>query len=289
MLFTINTNFIEIPKVTMNANNISHIHEGADTANNRVMTVYFNDSSAYETLSFVTNRSGDGTRLVQILSNYLYQLSNIRTNVVDIEDINITSVVVDFEKLPLTDATFNQAITDILAEDPNGDYDLVPYGKIQDWDVSQVTDMRSAFQDKINFNGDISAWDTSSVTDMTLMFTRARAFNQSLNNWDVSSVISITFMFYEADVFDQPLSNWVFSTQLNDIQYMFTRCISFNKDLSSWDVSNITNMSRLFEGCSLYNQDLSGWVVSQVTSCGTFSSNTPSWVLPKPNFTNCTP
>ena len=40
---------------------------------------------------------------------------------------------------PLTDATFAQAITDILAQDPNGDYNLAPFGKIQDWDVSQVT------------------------------------------------------------------------------------------------------------------------------------------------------
>jgi hypothetical protein len=63
----------------------------------------------------------------------------------------------------LTDATFNQAITDILAQDPNGDYDLVPYGKIQDWNVSQVTDMSSAFKGKSSFNGDISAWDTSIV------------------------------------------------------------------------------------------------------------------------------
>ena len=46
---------------------------------------------------------------------------------------------------PLTDATFAQAITDILAQDPNGDYNLAPYGKIRDWDVSQVTDMSDAF------------------------------------------------------------------------------------------------------------------------------------------------
>ena len=167
--------------------------------------------------------------------------------------------------LPLTDATFNQAITDILAQDPNGDYDLVPYGKIQDWDVSQVTNMTAAFEDKINFNGDISAWDTSSVTNMRQMFTRARAFNQSLNNWDVLSVVggNFNFMFYEADVFNQPLSNW--------------------------DVSSATNMAQMFNGASTYNQDLSGWVVTQVVSCSSFSSSTPSWILPKPNFTNCTP
>ena len=67
---------------------------------------------------------------------------------------------------PLTDATFAQAITDILAQDPNGDYNLAPYGKIQDWDVSQVTDMSEAFKGKSSFNGDISSWDVSNVTNM---------------------------------------------------------------------------------------------------------------------------
>jgi len=193
--------------------------------------------------------------------------------------------------LPLTDATFNQAITDILAQDPNGDYDLVPYGKIQDWDVSQVTNMTAAFEDKINFNGDISAWDTSSVTNMRQMFTRARAFNQSLNNWDVLSVVggNFNFMFYEADVFNQPLSNWVFNAQGVEFQYMFYDALAFNQPLSNWDVSSATNMAQMFNGASTYNQDLSGWVVTQVVSCSSFSSSTPSWILPKPNFTNCTP
>jgi len=34
---------------------------------------------------------------------------------------------------------------------------------------------------------------------------------------------------------------------------------------------------------------LSNWNVSKVTWCLFFDSNTPSWVLSKPNFTSCTP
>jgi hypothetical protein len=29
--------------------------------------------------------------------------------------------------------------------------------------------------------------------------------------------------------------------------------------------------------------------LDNVTVCSGFSSNTPLWILPKPNFTNCTP
>ena len=44
------------------------------------------------------------------------------------------------------------------------------YGPIEDWDLSEVTNMRCifyAYQNKfINFNADISKWNTSAVTTM---------------------------------------------------------------------------------------------------------------------------
>jgi surface protein len=124
--------------------------------------------------------------------------------------------------LLLTNATFNQAITDILAQDPNGNYDLVPYGKIQDWDVSKVTDMSSAFNGKSSFNGDISAWDTSSVTNMNQMFFDATIFNQDIGSWNTSSVTTMASM--------------------------FTNSNSFNQDISAWDTSSVTNMAGM---CSI--------------------------------------
>ena len=41
---------------------------------------------------------------------------------------------------------------------------------MNDWDVSEVTEMISLFKDKGSFNANISKWDTSSVTDMKSMF-----------------------------------------------------------------------------------------------------------------------
>ena len=37
---------------------------------------------------------------------------------------------------------------------------------------------------------------------------------------------------------------------------------SFNGDLSSWDVSNVTSMVRMFAQASSFNGDLSSWNVS---------------------------
>ena len=59
--------------------------------------------------------------------------------------------------------------------------------------------------------GEINNWDVSNVTDMTQMFYNAESFNQPLNNWNVSNVTNMEDMFYDAISFDLPLhapSSW---------------------------------------------------------------------------------
>ena len=51
--------------------------------------------------------------------------------------------------------------------------------------------------------GDISQWDVSNVTDMWSMFNDARAFNQPLNNWNVSNVTNMRWMFEDARSLDE--------------------------------------------------------------------------------------
>ena len=62
---------------------------------------------------------------------------------------------------------------------------------------------------------------------------------------------------------------------------------SFNQPIGEWDVSNVTDMHAMFWYAITFNQDLSSWNVDNVIDCMSFSGNTPSWTLPKPNFTNC--
>ena len=54
--------------------------------------------------------------------------------------------------------------------------------------------------------------------------------------------------------------------------------------MSSWDVSNVTNMSEMFYNAQNFNQDLSAWDVSNVQEYLGFDSNAYQWTLPKPNF-----
>ena len=50
---------------------------------------------------------------------------------------------------------------------------------------------------------------------------------------------------------------------------MFKEAKNFNQDISSWNVSNVTNMHGMFEMAENFNQDISSWNVSSVTGMGT--------------------
>tara|TARA_R100001591_G_scaffold52869_2_gene62980 strand:+ start:22016 stop:25087 length:3072 start_codon:yes stop_codon:yes gene_type:complete len=164
---------------------------------------------------------------------------------------------------PLTDATFQTAINDILAQDPNGDFNLVPYGKIQNWDTSQVTTMEDAFQLRNTFNGDISNWDTSSVTNMANMFDSCSIFNQDIGNWDVSNVDNFFSLFEFAIAFNQDISGWDTSSAIK-MGRMFYKATAFNQNLNNWDTSNVDTMYRMFREATSFNQPLNNWNTGNV-------------------------
>ena len=68
---------------------------------------------------------------------------------------------------------------------------------------------------------------------------------------------------------------------------LFYGATAFNQNLSSWDVSSVTNMNSMFYGATAFNQDISSWIVDNVTGCGGFSIDAPLTEENTPNFTNC--
>ena len=175
--------------------------------------------------------------------------------------------------LPLTDATFQNAINQCLAQDPvNGDFDVRPYGKISEWDVSQVEDMSNAFRGETVFNGDISAWDCSGATNMSGMFQNAQAFNQDIGSWSVGNVENMSFMFNNADAFNQDINLWNVGNVVN-MSNMFNSADAFNQDLNSWNTATVTNMSNMFSGASSFDGAISSWNVSSVTDMSRMFAN----------------
>jgi len=55
---------------------------------------------------------------------------------------------------------------------------------------------------------------------------------------------------------------------------LFKGHTDFNKDISKWDVSSVTNMSNTFRGTA-FNQPIGSWDVSSVTDMEGMFSNTP--------------
>jgi surface protein len=55
-------------------------------------------------------------------------------------------------------------------------------------------------------------------------------------------------------------------SQITDMSNVFQNKTSFNQDIGSWDVSSVTTMNTMFAGASVFNQDISDWDVSSVTN-----------------------
>ena len=110
-------------------------------------------------------------------------------------------------------------------------------------------------KDIVDKYGEINNWDVSNVTDMESMFVEAISFNQPLNNWNVSNVTNMAWMFAGTSSFNQPLNKWNVS-KVRGMGYMFRAARSFNQPLNKWNVSNVTNMELMFEGARFFNQPL---------------------------------
>merc|ERR1711988_1063500 len=95
--------------------------------------------------------------------------------------------------------------------------------------------MNSMFCYATSFDQPLNNWNVSNVSNMIGMFNRARSFNQPLYNWNVSNVTNMDSMFCYAQSFNQPLNNWNVSNVTN-MQGIFLGAFNFNQDLSSWNI-----------------------------------------------------
>ena len=146
------------------------------------------------------------------------------------------------------------------------------FNNINDWNVSNVTNMSWMFKGATKFNQPLNKWNVSNVTYMRGMFQGATSFNQNISNWNVSNVISMFEMFKGATKFNQPLNNWDVSNGPN-MNAMFQGATKFNQPLNNWDVSNVTDMGWMFDGATSFDQNISNWNVSNVTNYDGFADN----------------
>ena len=111
----------------------------------------------------------------------------------------------------------------------------------------------------------IDQWGSTGWTSMDGAFDGAsNMIYNATDSPDLLHVTNMSSMFEDAISFDGDLSGWNVSS-VTDMSSMFLNADSFTGDLSGWDVSSVTDMSRMFMSADSFTGDLSGWNVSSVT------------------------
>ena len=112
----------------------------------------------------------------------------------------------------------------------------------------------------------LEAWGTNKWQSVRFMFTQETFDYNATDTPDLTEVTNLYAMFLGTSFVTQPdLSSWDVSN-ITEMQYVFSQS-NFNGDINDWDVSNVTDMTYMFGGVgSSFNGDISDWDVSSVTS-----------------------
>ncbi|WP_338975923.1 BspA family leucine-rich repeat surface protein [Spiroplasma endosymbiont of Monopis laevigella] len=87
-----------------------------------------------------------------------------------------------------------------------------------------------------------------------------------------TKITSLSNMFADNLTFDQNISSWNISN-IVDMSYMFYDAKKFNQDISKWNTSKVTNMMGMFWNAKKFNQNLSAWNVEKVNNFDLFATN----------------
>jgi hypothetical protein len=116
---------------------------------------------------------------------------------------------------------------------------------IYNWDVSNIVDASYMFWGISNFNGNIEDWSTSSFQDISYMFYNNQTALE-LNSWDVSNVVNMVGTFScNANLLtctNPYIENWNVSA-VEDMSYLFSGNVSFNRSLANWDTRSVVNFN----------------------------------------------
>ena len=67
------------------------------------------------------------------------------------------------------------------------------------------------------------------------------------------------------------------TSNVTNMESMFSGCEAFNSDIGNWDTSNVTNMDEMFRGARTFNQDLSEWCVNPEPDHLNFDRRADAW------------
>jgi hypothetical protein len=135
---------------------------------------------------------------------------------------------------------------------------------IQYWNTSKLTSMKNAFNQSAaqsyNFNENLSNWDFSNVTNAEGLFKDNTNFDNGGKDpfWDTSVLINASHMFQGCSSFNRDLSSMIMSN-VTTTSHMFYNATKYEGTGigDGWDLQSCTDMTSMFEGASSFNQYLS--------------------------------
>lgn len=147
-----------------------------------------------------------------------------------------------------------------------------------------IISLYQMFAECAKFNGDVSGWEVGRIKNFHGVFSECSVFNSDVSQWDMRNADDTSSMFAYCSVFNIDISQWD-TSNVSDMSYMFAGTTEFNPNIGVWDVHNVLDMTLMFYEAEAFNQDLSNWCVENIPNePGSFSTNTPQWTLPKPNW-----
>jgi len=199
---------------------------------------------------------------------------------------------------PLTQDGFQAAVAACLETHPvdglcvDNDYGPMPRG-----DVSDVTDMSSAFNGKSTFSADITGWTTPALSTALTMFGGATAWLAKFDRKDGSGSVDGPPSLWQFPPLTQstfadavnaclathpvdglcvdsmygPMPGWDVSA-VTDMSGAFSRKSVFNGDIIAWDTSSVTDMNNMFNNALAFNQPFATWDTSSVTDMSSMFS-----------------
>ena len=108
---------------------------------------------------------------------------------------------------------------------------------------------------------------TYTIVDLDTLKTMI-AEEEDVTKVVTTKVTNMLNLFKDNATFNQDISSWDTSnvTNMSGMFYLEgDNGMAFNQDISNWDVSSVTNMSSMFVRARSFNQDIGSWDVSSVT------------------------
>ena len=193
---------------------------------------------------------------------------NIEVNWGDSSTTKYTSTGLKFHHYP-NDGTYVVQVTGSMTAldylvSPSNNYGKEALVKCLSFGTVGLTSIDRAFYNCSNLNELPSILYTGITSMENAVYGTTSLDDSNLVTWNTSNVTNIEGMFTNSDTFNQQLSAWSLFN-VTSLDSVFENASAFNSNVSLWNTSNVTSTRSTFRGATNFNQVVASWDMSRVT------------------------